>query len=444
MKMQEAQNYLYDQAKKQGAQQFDIIIGESHSTGVEVFEGKVKTTEISASRGIGIRLFANGRPGYAFTEKFSSEALTQTVADALSHTNLTDPLKLEVPGPAELPDIDLDQYHESIDDVSVNDLISLGMELESTALSLNKSVVNVPYLGAGKSMGYSTIVNSSGVQYSSRSNSMYAGLGVVSAKGETRKMGVYQNSARRPGMLDVSFMATKAVERSMELLDAKPISSEALPVVFSNLVSPQILGMFSSPYFAEVVQKGQSRLEGKKGTQIASDKFTLLCDPHIKGYPGSRLFDGEGVVCNPVTVVDKGVLNGFLYNLESAAREGCASSGHGARSYSGPAGTGFSNFIVPLGQQSLQDLLSVFPRCFHVIKLEGGSGCSAVSGEISIGAQGFLVENGKVVQAVEGVTLSTNYFDMLKGIQAFSNIYSDTVSSVKVPDVLVELVNISG
>jgi PmbA protein len=79
-----------------------------------------------------------------------------------------------------------------------------------------------------------------------------------------------------------------------------------------------------------------------------------------------------------------------------------------------------------------------------VVKLEGGSGCSSVSGEISIGAQGFLVEQGRRVRPVDRVTLSTNFFDLIRRIRAFSDRYSDSFSSVKVPDVLVEEVHVSG
>ena len=86
----------------------------------------------------------------------------------------------------------------------------------------------------------------------------------------------------------------------------------------------------------------------------------------------------------------------------------------------------------------------MFPRCLHVVKLEGSSGCSAISGEISIGIQGFLVEGGKRVQAVDGVTISTNFFDMIKRIAAMSNDYNDSFSSIKVPAFAVESMAVSG
>src|SRR5690606_14286604 len=102
----DAIDFMCAEARRQGADGFDAVAGESESMGIELFEGKVKSTEISNSRGIGIRLFKDKRPGFAFTEKMSREAIAQTVKDALSHTLLTDPVEMDLPFPETLPDID--------------------------------------------------------------------------------------------------------------------------------------------------------------------------------------------------------------------------------------------------------------------------------------------------------------------------------------------------
>jgi PmbA protein len=239
-------------------------------------------------------------------------------------------------------------------------------------------------------------------------------------------------------------MAAKAVERATELLGAESIPGGSYPVVFSNRVAPSILSMFGSPFFAEAVQKGQSRLAGKVGQAIASPLLEIVSDPHISGAPGSHLFDGEGVVTSRLEIVKGGELKTYLYNLESAKKAGVKPTGSGSRGYSGKAGTGFSNYIVPKGEKSVEELLSAYPKCLLVTKLEGGSGCSAISGEISIGAQGFWYEQGKRVKPVDKITLSSNFFDMLFLIRGFSGEYSDSFSSVKVPDMLIESMHISG
>lgn len=446
---QQAIDILFDAAKAKGASAYDAVAGESESFGVELFEGKVKSTEISNSRGIGIRLFRGGRPGFAFTERLTRDALVRTVEDAWSHAGMTDPVDLDLPRPAQLPDLDLQSFNAALDSVSLADMKALGLELENQAKNgphRDDRIENVPYLGVSRSGGYSLIANSNGVLYESKSNSISAFVGVVAKQGEIKKMGVYGRGGRTfdAGLFDPAYMARTAVERGIELLEAAPVPSGAYPVVFSHRVSGQLFGMFGSPFFAEAVQKGQSRLKDKVGERIASPLFNLVSDPLVPGMPGSHLFDGEGVPAQRLEVVKDGVLQTFLYNLESAKKAGVAPTGTGSRGYSGKAGTGFANYRVAAGQDSLDALLARSPKCLLIVKLEGGSGCSAISGEISIGAQGFLYENGKRVRAVDRITLSTNFFDLLQNIQGFSNEYSDAFSSVKVPDVLVDPVYVAG
>lgn len=441
---------LFSAAKAKGAESYDAVAGESGSVGLELFEGKVKSTEISSSRGIGVRLFRRTpeglRPGFAFTERFTPEALTRTVDDAWSHAALTDPVQMELPEPAVLPDLDLHTYDPALESLSLEDMKTFGLKLEEVAKNGDARIENVPYLGVSRGDGASLVANSRGVMYSSRSGSLSAWVGAVARQGEVRKMGVYGRGGRAfdPAIFDAERMARTAVTRAVELLDAAPVESGAYPVVFSHRVSGQIFGMFGSPFFAEAAQKGQSRLKDKLDETIAAPLFSLVSDPFIPGAPGSHLFDGEGVPARRLEVVKDGVLQTFLYNLESAAKEGVAPTGTGSRGYSGKAGTGFANYIVPLGEDSLDALLARYPKCLLIVKLEGGSGCSAVSGEISIGAQGFLYEGGQRVRAVDRITLSTNFFDLLKNIEGLSNEYSDSFSSMKVPDVLVNEVHVAG
>jgi PmbA protein len=439
----DAIDYMCAEAKRLGAEMYDAVAGESESMGLEVFEGKVKSTEISNSRGIGIRLFKNRRPGFAFTEKMSREAISQTVKDALSHTLLTDEVDMELPQPAILPSIDLKSFNPELEDVTLDRMKALCLDLESIARAADPRIDNIPYLGASRSSGMSMVRNSNGVAYSSRSNVVSAGIGVVAKQDENKKMGVYSNGGRSFAF-DPEFMSAKAVERAVELLGAESIPSGEYPVVFSNRVSTSIMSMFGSPYFAEAVQKGQSRLAGKVGHQIAVPFLNVTSSPHTPGMPGSHLFDGEGVPTAKLEVIKGGVLQSYLYNLESAKKAGVKPTGNGSRGYSGKAGTGFSNFIVDKGDKSLEDLLAAYPNCLYVTKLEGGSGCSAISGEISIGAQGFWYEQGKRIKPVDKITLNSNYFELLMAIRGFSWDYSDSFSSVKVPDMLVESMHVAG
>ncbi|MDX1958248.1 MAG: metallopeptidase TldD-related protein [Leptospiraceae bacterium] len=444
MNLTDASEYLFERAKQRNITEFDILGGASESVGVEVFEGKVSNTEISHGTGIGIRLFLEGRQGISFTEKFSKEALDQTLEDAISNSELTDVSEIDLPEKSVLRDIDLKTFKPELEKVGFDELVRLSLELEKLGFSKSDKIENIPYLGAGKSSSELILKNSKGVHYDRKFNSMSAGLGVTAILDDQKKMGYYSNSYPSLAEFDPDKMSELAVERAVEMLGAKPVLSRKYPAILSHRVSSSIIGMFLSPYFGETVQKGQSRLKGKLGDKIASEIFTMYCDPHIPGMPGSRLLDGEGVPTSHQTIVERGNLKTFLYHLESAKKDKVAPTGNGSRSYSGKAGTSVSNLFVEKGQNTLEELLNQYPECILVTKLEGASGCSAISGDISIGIQGFYCKDGIKVHPVDRITLSTNYFDMLGQIVALSNEYSDSYSSIKVPDILIESVSIAG
>jgi len=143
--------------------------------------------------------------------------------------------------------------------------------------------------------------------------------------------------------------------------------------------------------------------------------------------------DSEGVPADRVKVVDGGRFTSALYNLETASKAGCKSTGNGARGFGSKMTTAFHNVLVPAGKQGTMDLLKLFPKCLFVVRLEGNSGCNAVSGELSIGAHGFWCENGVIQHPVDGVTLSGNFFDIIKNIVAVGNEYYNPFSSYQVP-----------
>lgn len=442
MQLQQAMDYIRQQAQALGADQWDAIASQSSSVGLNVFQGKVQQTEVSESMGLGVRVFRAGRPGYAFTERLTENALQQTLQDALAHCEFTETLSIALPPhPQEHSSQDL--WNEALRQLDLSTMASTCLELEKKILDASSEIENIPHLGIGVSEDHSCFANSQGVLHLERANGFGLGVGAVGLRNGVRKMGMFHCGGRDFSPLCLDHMAQETVRRSLELLSPRPVQGGAYPVVLSHRVSAQLLGMFFSNFHAESIQKGQSRLAGRLGETIASSGFTLRVEPTRTDMAGARWMDGEGVLSQSFAVVENGVLQQLLYNLESAQKEGVPSTGNASRSYSGRVGTSFGNAVVLPGEKSEQELLHAFPRCLYIVKLEGGSGCSSVSGEISIGAQGFWVENGECLHAVDGMTLSSNFYDLLPQIVDLSNDYDESFSSLKVPALAVEQMQVS-
>ncbi|MDR2580100.1 MAG: TldD/PmbA family protein [Fibromonadaceae bacterium] len=441
MNTQNAVEYLSEIAKKSDAEQFDILAGSSNSSGVSIYNGALQNTEISNSCGIGIRVFKNQKPGYASTEKFSKESLAQTLADALSNSEWTEPINAELPSPVPLSN-SLNTYNPDLENIKINHLLSTCLDIEKRVLSQSE-IKNVPDLGAEISDSSTIFANSKGVFFEDYRNSFGIGCGAVAERNGIVKMGWYSKAGRDFKELSVEHFSEKVVKRARELLSPKPIKGAKMPVVFSKRISGSILSMYFSSFYAENAQKGLSRLKGKIGESIASKDFSLLSDPLNPALPGSILMDGEGIPTAVLSVVEQGCFKSFLYNIESASKENRKSTGNGVRGFAGKAGTSFFNTVVPLGKNSTEELLAMFPSCLLINHLEGGSGCNPVSGEISIGAQGFWCENGVQAHAVDNITLSANFFDLLKNIAGIGNEYGEAFSSVQIPSFAVSEIAVS-
>lgn len=443
MKVPEAMDKIATLARAAACDEFDIVAYDSFSESVEVFEKKISNTEIQRSAALGIRVFRNSRPGIAFTEKLSPEALKVCLDDALSHTQLTDPVKFHVTENLPAASENFDHLSPGFDNTPLEQLAAFAIELEDKARALDKRVENVPYTGAARSSSRSYFLNSKGVSYSHADQDFSAYSAAVAALGEQKKMGFYSNSRLTFAELGQLRIAERAVERTVEQLGAKPVASGEYNVLFSNRVSGQILSMYGSPFFAEMAIRGQSRLKGRLGENIAAATLTIRSLPHRKDLPGARARDSEGVPTRDLVVVEKGKFTQFLYNLEAAALDGVAPTGNGVRSVGSKAGTGFKNLVVDAGTSTKAELLAQ-GKILLIDKLEGAAGCSPISGEMSIGAQGFLYENGERVQAVDRITLSSNFFDMIRNIEAFSSEYNDQLTSVRVPDMLIGKIAVAG
>lgn len=442
MNITEAVSYMCDLAKGQ-AEQFDVIASTSHSEGLSVFQGKVQNTEISDSVGLGVRVIKDGHPGYAHTERLTKEAVAQTLKDALCHTQWTEKIDITLPSPVEDRPKDFPNYNPALESLDLQQLKDFCIELEKETFAKSKDIENIPYLGADLGSGSSIIANHTGLFYQGKSNYVSVGAGAVASRDGVKKLGNYVKSGRKWEEFSVEEIATRTAQYATELFGARKIEGGKIPVIFSERVSARIVGMYTSPFIAESIQKGLSRLAGKEGQKIAGDKLSIWSDPLGENAANKIRFDSEGCPCRRVEVVKDGVFNEALYNLETAAKDRRETTGNGVRDFGSRMGTDFCNLYVPAGACTTAELLKLFPKCLLVVRLEGGSGCNAVSGEFSMGAHGFWCENGVIEHPVDGVTLSGNFFDIMQNIVDVGNEYKDPFSSYKVPALAVSELSVS-
>jgi PmbA protein len=132
--------------------------------------------------------------------------------------------------------------------------------------------------------------------------------------------------------------------------------------------------------------------------------------------------DDEGVPSARTMLIENGVLRAFVYDLETAARAGTLSTGHGRRSTFGKPGITFSNLLLAPGALDEAALLRDMGHGLIVDELIGVGQGNVVSGAFSHPvALAWRVDGGEIVGRVKDAAVAGNAFELLQRIRALGS-----------------------
>jgi PmbA protein len=284
------------------------------------------------------------------------------------------------------------------------------------------------------------------MELSEKNNYFMAYVGLIAEDGDSTKEKGELWIGTDISAFNPTEVANKAAKKAIEALNGSPVPSFTGRVILKNEVLADILDCFVGCFFAENVQKGFSLLKDKLNTQVAVDKVTIADEPLLKGGYATTAFDSEGVASYNKCVVKDGVLNTYLYNLKSAYKDGVKSTGNGFKpSYKGTVGTSATNFYIKPMSTEFDELVKQLENGLIITDAAGlHSGANSITGDFSLAASGFLVENGKVVRPVEQITMASNFFDLLMSVEELGNDLYFSSSSIGAPSAIVKNISISG
>jgi PmbA protein len=407
---------LVGTCRKKGADAAEVFLQTGRQLSIDVRNGEIETVEEAASQGAGFRVFVNGRMAFSNSNDMREASLENAIARAIEFARSTtaDPNNV-------LPDSQAAAtveglYDPAIASVAMERKIDMAKEVEQLAMK-DPRVTKSAGSGYGEGEREIFIANSNGLSASYKASSCSLGVSIVCEKGEQRTSGGDSCSRRIFADLKPSQqIAAKAIQRATEMLDPRPVKTQRAAVIFAPEVGPSILGGILAAIDGEAVLQGASFLGNKLNQKIASDLVTLVDDPLLPKGPGSKPFDGEGVATARRTLVERGVLRGFLYNTIVAKRAGTKSTGNASRGgFTSLPGIGPHNFYMAAGQTTPEDIVKA-TKVGLLLKGVTGYGINAVNGNYSGGAQGLWIVNGKVAFPVKGITIAGTAAEMLNGI----------------------------
>jgi len=420
MNFQEARQYLLERARELGIQ-LEVFAQRDTSTSVRVFNGQVDEFKLSSQQGIGLRVLRNGAWGYAYTENLAREALDHALRNAQENAELVAPEEhARLVAWGEPPHLDL--LGEGLSGVTVERKVQAALALESAAKAADARVVSVPYSVYSDGEGETAVANTEGLDRAYRSLHAYNYLAPLVSQDGQNKMKMAFQFTREFEELDPTRTALEATRKAVALLGAKPAPTGHFPAVIDRECMALLLVVYAGIFSAKSAQEGKSPLAGRTGSVIASERVTLRDDATLERGMLSRPFDAEGHPSVPVTLIEGGVLNTLLHNSETAAREGTESTGHASRSYRSTMTVTPSNLFLQPGASSREDLLRELGTGLLLTDVQGvHAGANPITGDFSLQAEGFWVQDGQISHPLEIFTVAGNFLELLQDVQNVAN-----------------------
>jgi PmbA protein len=418
---------VVEKARSLGADVAEAVVSEGSHLSTKVRLGEPELVEEAGSRALGLRVMLGKQVAVSYTSDLTKAGIARFVEDALELARLSQPDEFAGPPAAELlsradQHADLDLYDPTLQAVGAGDALKHALAAEAAARAADARITNSEGATFTRASGGKALVTSGG--FRGATDGTYASLSVhpVADDADGKKRSGYYWTARRhlAGLLADDEVGREAARRTVAKLGARKVETQECAVVFDPDVGRSILSLLAGCINGGAIWRRSSYLVDRIGDRIASDLVTVVDDPFIPAGPGSRPFDGEGLLSRRNVVVEKGVLASYLLDTYSARKLGTASTASASRGGSGGVGPSTTNFILQPGEMSADELVRSTKRGLYVTEMMG-FGFNAVTGDFSRGAGGFWIENGEKTFPVSEVTISLNLDELLKRIDAVAS-----------------------
>ncbi|ONM44552.1 metalloprotease TldD [Halopseudomonas pachastrellae] len=204
--------------------------------------------------------------------------------------------------------------------------------------------------------------------------------------------------------------AREAVRQASVNLEAIAAPAGSMPVVmgpgWSGVLLHEAVGHGLEGDFN---RKGSSAYSGRVGEKVASSLCTIVDDGTLPGRRGSLSVDDEGVPSHCTTLIENGVLKGYMQDKLNARLMGVPATGNGRReSYALLPMPRMTNTYMLAGESDPEEIIRSVKKGIYCANLGGGQ-VDITSGKFVFStSEAYLIEDGKITAPVKGATLIGN------------------------------------
>ena len=419
MDFNSVKQYLFDAAKAEGLEEYEVFFMESSGLTAETLKDEISSFSSTVSGGICFRCIVDGKIGNASTELFSEQEMKELVKRAMNNAKYieNDDKAIIFKGSESYREIS----PKIIPQKTAAEIKDIAMDLINKTYAQSEYITEGTQTYAVQEKTKMVLMNSHGLALENEVSVGGALVQAVIAKdGESQYGGDIVAGFDED---ELAKLPAEAINEAILKVGAKEISTGKYDIVIDGKQMRALLSAFSSVFSGRNAYLGLSLLKGKEGEKVGAECLTLVDDPFYADSPMQTAFDGEGVATYKKNVIENGKLNTLLYDLASADKVGLESTGNGLRSsYASSVSISPYHFYIEGGEESDEELLARLKDGIYITEFKGlHAGANAVTGDFSIESFGFEVKDGVIGSAVKSFTVAGNFFELLLNIEAFSN-----------------------
>ncbi len=411
---------VIDQGLLRGADFVELFVDKQSFESFSIKSSKVENVSNGINFGIGVRLVYGTKVLYGYTNSTDQSDLFEIV-NSLSARDLRDQV-LELQSFNFMDHGDRHQIRHGLsNNLSLDEKIPFLMDVDRYTRANSDKVTQVAANVRTREQKIE-IFNSEGLHTNDVRNYIRLGASAIVTDGTNQDESYYSPGAMMghefiQGM-DPKAVADEITRSALVSLSAKPCPAGKMPVIIDNGFGGVIFHEACGHLLETTsVAKKASVFHNKMGEMIASSVVSAVDDGTLENYWGSINIDDEGMPSQKTQLIKDGKLTSFMVDKMGALKTGFERTGSARReSYRFAPTSRMRNTYIEAGDSKLEDMITSIDKGIYCKQMGGGS-VSPGTGEFNFKAQeSYLIENGKVTDAVKGATLIGTGPETLKQI----------------------------
>lgn len=406
-------------ALKGGGDFADIYVEDGVNNSVVCEEDRIEKVISGRDRGVGIRVIANLKTYYAYTNDLTEKGLLEVAGVVARGVREGKPagdiglVKKEV-----AKGFDIKKMPPAVE---LSEKVKLVKRANETARSFDRRITQVRVV-YGDGLKKFAVINSLGEWIEEERTGLVFICSAVSREHDVVQTG-YEPLGGAVGLevfdeTPPEKVAENAARRAVMMLSARRAPGGKMGVILSSEAGGTMIHeAVGHGLEADLALQKLSVYSGKIGEKVASPLITVLDDSTIPYKRGSFFFDDEGSPAQKSVLVENGVLKGYMCDRLNAMRSGGKSTGNGRReSYHHRPIPRMTNTMIAPGKENPASIIKSLDKGLFVKKMGGGQ-VNTVNGDFVFEVtEGYMIEKGKVGEPVRGATLTGNGPEVLMNI----------------------------